>query len=263
MNGTSVVFENVSVAVGGAPILSSVNASVPPGSFTAVIGGNGAGKTTLLLALLGEVHHQGAIHVTLCSGTHRPRIGYVPQRLDFDRSMPITVMEVMAMGRQRLPLWFGVRRRFREEAAELLAAVGVAHLADHRFGSLSGGEQQRVMLALALQRNPDLLLLDEPAAGIDYRGEQLLCGLLDRLRAERGFTQIMVTHDLALVTAHATHVICLNRRVVGEGPPSEILTAQVLEATFGVHRGLPDLRGLPSDAGRLDRDAQPVCKECV
>ncbi|MFP5213995.1 MAG: metal ABC transporter ATP-binding protein, partial [Acidobacteriota bacterium] len=111
---------------------------------------------------------------------------------------------------------------------------------------------QRVLLALALalQKDPELLILDEPAAGLDYTGEQLLCGLLDSLRMERGFTQLMVTHDLSVVTAHATHVICLNRKVICEGSPDGVLSSRVLEATFGIHKGLPDPRGIPEETFR-------------
>jgi zinc transport system ATP-binding protein len=261
LKGSAVVFEDVSVELGGVPIVTSVNATVPAGSFTAIIGANGAGKTTLLMTLLGRVAHAGAVTIHPPSSGAKTVIGYVPQRLDFDRTMPLTVMETLAMGRQRRPLWFGVMGNFRSEAAKMLAEVGAAHLADRQFGALSAGEQQRVMLALALQRNPDLLILDEPAAGVDYRGEQLLCGLLDRLRGERRFTQLMVSHDLAVVTAHADHVICLNRRVIMEGHPAEILTPEVLEATFGIHRGLPDAKRLPEQTQR--EAAEPPCKGCV
>lgn len=260
LTGASVAFENVTVERAGVPIVTSVSARAPSGRFTAIIGANGAGKTTLLLALLGKIDHSGRVHLTLPSSDRPIRIGYVPQRFEFDRGMPLTVSEVLLMGRQRRPLFFGSDRRFGPEITDLLEAVGVSHLADRQFGTLSVGEQQRVLLALSLQRKPDLLLLDEPAAGVDYRGEQLLCGLLDSLRERLGFTQIMVSHDLGIVTAHADHVICLNRRLIGEGPPHEILTPEVLEATFGIHRGMPNLEGLPRGT-QLDTDVR--CKECV
>jgi zinc transport system ATP-binding protein len=260
LTGATVSFEDVTVERGGVPIVTSVSATVPPGRFTAIIGANGAGKTTLLLALLGKIDHGGAVRVVTPFPDRPPRIGYVPQRFEFDRGMPLTVIEVLLMGRQRRPLFFGRDKRFGSEVAEILDAVGAAHLADRQLGALSVGEQQRVLLALSLQRGPDLLLLDEPAAGVDYRGEQLLCGLLDTLRERLGFTQVMVSHDLGIVTAHADHVICLNRRLIGEGPPDEILTPDVLEATFGVHRGMPHLEGLPKGT-RLDADTR--CKECT
>ena len=251
---SAVVFENVSVTAGGVRILENVSAAVPRGSATAIIGPNGAGKTTLLLSLLGQQPHEGQIRLTAASANGaaaRPaRLGYVPQRLDFDRGMPMTVMEMLAMGRQRTPLWFGARRRVRDAALALLAQVKADHLARRRVGALSGGELQRVLLALAIQQRPDVLILDEPSSGVDIGGGNLLCELLDTLRAEQGFTQIMVTHDLSMVTAHADHVICLNHRVLGQGPTATTLTADVLSATFGIHLGLADLHAMPQIPGQ-------------
>ncbi len=259
--GAAVVFEDVTVESGGVPIVSSVSATVPAGSFTAIIGANGAGKTTLLMALLGKISFKGRVTFGGTSGGRQRRIGYVPQRLDFDRGIPLTVTEALVMGRQRRPLWFGVQKESREEAGKLLEMVGARHLADRLFGNLSAGEQQRVLLALALQQKPELLILDEPAAGVDYQGEKLLCRVLESLRGQHGFTQLMVSHDLAVVTAHADHVICLNRKVIGEGPPARILTPEVLEATFGIHRGLPDLTVLPEESRAGEGEVR--CKDCV
>jgi zinc transport system ATP-binding protein len=176
--------------------------------------------------------------------------------MDFDRGMPITAMDLMVMGEQRLPLWFGIRRRRRQAAMDLLTAVKAEHLAGRRLGALSGGEMQRVLLALAIGQRPDILVMDEPAAGVDVAGENLLCELLERLRAERGFTQLMVTHDLSLVTAHATHVICLNRRVTGQGPTQATLNADVLAATFGIHLGLAHVHEVFHEP-----DANSRCRE--
>ena len=247
--GVAVRFADLTVTLGGVSILDGVGAEVPAGGCTAIVGPNGAGKTTLLLAFLGEIEYQGRIHVAPGRGGRPARLGYVPQRLQFDRYMPLTVTEFLAMGPQRSPLWLGLRKVQRQRAAALLESVRAGHLATRRLGALSGGELQRVLLALALQQDPDLLLLDEPAAGVDIRGGQVLCELLESLRAERRFTQIMVSHDLAVVTAHATHVICLNRRVLAEGAPRTVLTPETLLATFGLHRGVPDARAMPPAAG--------------
>jgi zinc transport system ATP-binding protein len=242
-----VTFDNVSVTLGGVRILESVSAVVPEGSATAIIGPNGAGKTTLLLAMLGQAPYTGRIQLGHARG--RVRLGYVPQRLSFDRGMPITVVDLLVLGRQRRPLWLGSSAPKRRAAMELLSAVQAERLARRRLGALSGGELQRVLLALAIQQEPDILILDEPAAGVDIGGESLLCELLERLQRQRGFTQIMVTHDLSLVTAHATHVICLNRRVMGQGPTRSTLTNDVLAATFGIHLGLADLHAAPRPSG--------------
>ncbi len=245
-NGATVMFENVTVTIGGNSILDGISARVPEGSCTAIVGPNGAGKTTMLLALLGEVPYTGGIRISRRDEGRHLRIGYVPQRLQFDLGMPLTVLEFMVMGWQRSPLWFGVRRVYRERALELLASVKVDGLERRRIGALSGGEMQRVLLALALGQEPDLLVLDEPASGVDFQGEHVFCELLDKLRCEHGFTQLMVSHDLPTVTHHATHVICLNRKVAAEGSPREVLTAETLTAIFGIHMGLVDSRALPN-----------------
>ena len=117
---------------------------------------------------------------------------------------------------------------------------------------------QRALLALALQQDPDLLVLDEPAAGVDFRGEYLFCEILDRLRAEHDFTQLMVSHDLATVTHHATHVILLNRHVAAEGKPKAVLTPDNLSAVFGQHMGLVAMRGMPEDRSTC---TAPCCRE--
>lgn len=242
---TAVMFENVTIERGGVSILDNVTASVPRGGCTAIIGPNGAGKTTLLLALLGEMSYKGRIH-TACNVTGGcSRVGYVPQRLTFDRGMPITVSEFLAMGSQKKPLWFGIRADLKKKGIELLSEVKADQLVERKLGELSGGEMQRVLLALALQQEPELLVLDEPAAGVDFQGEHVFCDLLDMLRKEKGFTQLMVSHDLPTVTHHASHVICLNRRVAAEGPPREALTNTNLTAIFGMHMGLVDSRSMP------------------
>ena len=241
----AVRFEKVTVERGGVSILDAVSATAPQGSCTAIIGPNGAGKTTLLMALLGEISYQGRI--LLGNGKKTPRIGYVPQRLSFDRGMPLTVSEFLAMGFQKKPLWFGIARNIHQYSREILAQVKAEHLAPRKIGALSGGELQRVLLALALRQDPDLLVLDEPSAGVDFRGELIFCELLDNLRNRKGFTQLMVSHDLATVTHHATHVICLNRKVAAEGPPRQTLTGENLTAIFGMHMGLVSSHSMPDN----------------
>ncbi|MCL1981032.1 MAG: metal ABC transporter ATP-binding protein [Proteobacteria bacterium] len=253
---SAVRFDTVTVEQGGISILDRVSATVPKGSCTAIIGPNGAGKTTLLLALLGEINYQGRI--VLGAGDQPPRIGYLPQRLAFDRGMPLTVDEFLVMGFQKKPLWFGLNAALRRKARESLALVKADHLADRAIGALSGGELQRVLLALALGQEPELLVLDEPSAGVDFQGELIFCEQLDELRRQRGFTQLMVSHDLAVVTHHATHVICLNRKVAAEGEPRQTLTAENLTAIFGMHMGLVNSRSMPGDQAVC---SAPCCQE--
>ncbi len=243
----AVVFSEVTVTRGDVPILEGVTAMVPRGSVTAIVGPNGAGKTTLLLALLGEIPYCGSITTHGRPGNGGVRIGYVPQRLTFDRGIPLTVTEFLMAGVQRRPLWLGVSRGLREQSLHLLDSLNARYLAERTLGALSAGELQRVLLALALRQDPDLLLLDEPAAGIDFQGEYVFCEMLDILR-ERNLTQLMVSHDLATVMHHADHVICLNRRVAAEGPPKAVLTREILSLVFGPHMGLVDLQALANGA---------------
>jgi len=250
----AVVFRGVTVARGETVILEDVTAKVPLRENTAIIGPNGAGKTTLLQALLGHMPHQGEI--VFSGSNQRPRVGYVPQRFAFDRGLPVTVLEFLVMGLQRRPLWLGVGSRFRDRAVELLEAVQAEKLLGSHLGSLSGGEMQRVLLALALQQDPELLVLDEPSAGVDVKGGKVFCELLEELGRKWGFTQLMVSHDLATVTHHASHVICLNRRVVAEGPPDQVLTAGVLKSLFGIHMGVVD-SGILADSPSSDGENKP------
>ena len=239
--GAAVSVRNLSVRHGAVAVLDNVSLEIAPGESVALVGPNGAGKTTLVDAILGNI--PGPVTVTTASGVPA-RIGYVPQRFAFDRALPMTVDEFLATFRQRFPLWAGIRRRAARRSGELLQQVHAAHLGGRRLGALSGGELQRVLLAAALGQEPDLLILDEPGAGVDAVGEGLFCELLEHLRAERGFTQILVSHNLALVTAHAERVFILNRRLVAEGPPCETLSARNLEAAFGVH--MTPLDGCPA-----------------
>ena len=228
----SLCFDRVSLSRGGNRILDNVCATAPGGGSTVLVGPNGAGKTTLLLCLIGQLAYEGTICVS--GGVRKPRTAYVPQTLSMDRSLPLRVAEFLALGRQRRPLWLGLRPSARSEARRLLRMVRAEHLEQSRMGDLSGGELRRVLLAAALAREPDLLVLDEPAAGVDVRGERLFWELLDEARREQGFTQIMVSHNLPLVAHYATHVVCLNKTVCAMGAPRATLTSSTLMDLFGV-----------------------------
>jgi len=243
MTGNAVLLENVNVSAGSIKIIENFSARVPQGTNTAIIGPNGAGKTTIILSILGEIAFSGKI--TFFDKDKRPSIGYVPQRVEFDRALPLTVVEFLSMGMQRTPLWFGIKKKFRDRAEKLLKLVKADHLNTRQIGALSGGEMQRVLLALALLQKPELLILDEPAAGVDLHGEMLFCELLEQLRSEMGFTQLMVSHDLGTVTHHASHVICLNKVLIAQGEPRKILTPHNLSALFGMHMGLVSAKAMP------------------
>ncbi|MDR1608242.1 MAG: metal ABC transporter ATP-binding protein [Deltaproteobacteria bacterium] len=213
-------------------VLRDVTAQFPKGRQTIIIGPNGGGKSTLIHCLLGQIPHQGQIHFA----PPKPRIGYVPQRPDFDRYLPLTSAEFLALGVTKRPIWLGLSGPIRRRIKAALDLVKAGALADKPLGGLSGGETQRVLLAAALLTDPDILILDEPATGVDVYGEQLLCELLEGFK--NSFTVIMVSHDLATARAHGDWIVALNRRVIEEGPPEKIFQPTILSATFGLHQGL-------------------------
>lgn len=203
-NSPAVRVRNFTVAYQGTVVLRNMSFDVPTGSFTAIVGQNGSGKTTLVRAMLGLTPH-AAGEVRFFAqplGEVRARIGYVPQRFDFDRDMPITVAEFLNLARRaEVPP---------SHMLHTLKEVGLTSAAMRkRIGTLSGGQLQRVLIAQAILNNPTLLVLDEPSTGIDVKGEATIMEVLEHLRKEHGTTVLMITHDADLVHTHATHVIRL------------------------------------------------------
>lgn len=229
-------FTDLSVNSNGRQIIEDISAEAPCGSATVIVGPNGAGKTTLLRCLLGEIAYSGQISFFLANGQTclKPIIGYVPQQLMADAQMPLRVYEFMTLAEEKTPLWLGCSRKSRARGSHYLGLVGAEGLKDQRLGNLSGGELRRVLLASALSRKPDLLILDEAEAGVDYRGERMFWQLLDKTRKEFGFTLIMVSHNLPLAAHYATHVICIKQHMLAEGSPQSTLTGARLLALFGV-----------------------------
>lgn len=231
-----VTFRDITVAEGGRIILEDVSAQAPCGSATVIMGPNGAGKTTLLKCVLGEMRYTGQIGFTDAASdpVNSPVIGYVPQQLAVDAHLPLRVYEFLSLGQAQRPLWLGCGRKTRMRARELLALVEAEKLENSRMGSLSGGELRRVLLAAALGRQPQLLILDEAEAGVDYCGERLFWELLDKTRVTQGFTLLMVSHNLPLAAHYATHVICIKQRLVAQGAPETALAGDTLLELFGV-----------------------------
>lgn len=227
--------EDLTVAYGGAPALWDIDLDVPPGVMAAVVGPNGAGKSTLLKAVLGLVPPLAG-HVRIFGlpvAAARGRVAYVPQRQSVDWDFPITVREAVTMGLYGRLGWFrrpGAAERAAAGAA--LAEVGLTDLADRPIGALSGGQQQRAFLARALVQQADLLLLDEPMAGIDAPTEAAIVAVL-RAQVAAGRTVVVVHHDLQTVTRHFDWLVLLNRRIVAQGPVAEVYTAANLRAAYG------------------------------
>lgn len=227
---------HVSVSFSDVLVLDDVSVDLAPGRFLAIVGPNGGGKSTLMRVALGLIQPQRG-HAALFgedAGARPDLIGYVPQLKTFDRTFPATAAELVVTGLRRR--WPGrLARHEREHAAEALGSVGARHLLDRPLARLSGGELQRTYLARALIRRPLLVLLDEPAAGVDFLAEHDLYDLLERYQAETGAAVAMITHDLSAARYHADDVLVLNRRVHGYGAPSEVLTEECLKTAFG-HR---------------------------
>lgn len=227
----------LSVELGGRKVLSDVTADIPGGQITALIGLNGSGKTTLLRAIIGECPYRGQIRFACGHNQAQPNpqhVGYVPQRLNIDARLPLTVRDLLALSLQRWPLFLGISQITRTRIAHMLERVGMAGFIDVPVEGLSGGQLQRVLLALAIDPQPELLLLDEPASGIDFKDQQRFYELIAELNAQTGVTVLLVSHELSMVSQHAHQVLCLrDGRIQCQGPPGEILRAEVLAQTFG------------------------------
>ncbi len=215
----------------GRPVLEDVTLEVPAGSTHLLVGPNGAGKSTLLAAVLGRVEFEGAIRLHWRGAG---RIGYVPQAFHVDRTLPLTVAEFLALSRQRRPVCLGLSRARRRYAERILAGVGLEGFSRRPLGALSGGELQRVLLANALDPEPELLLLDEPATGLDAASQRRFEAVLEDLRHARRTAVLMVSHDLAQTRRLADAITLLDGRVRRSGRPAEVLGEA--GTTFGAAR---------------------------
>ncbi len=229
----------------GKPVLEAINFQVSRGDMVGIIGPNGSGKSTLIKTVLGLVKPlRGEVSVLGRKGSpERHLVGYTPQLELVDWDFPVTVADVALMGRySRRGLFRRTTKEDREAADAALELVNIFGLRDRLIGELSGGQRRRVLLARAMAHNPELLLLDEPMAGLDATAQHQLLDLLDELRA-KGATVVLSTHDLSCVSQRCDKAACLNRRLIAFGKPSEILTEQVLGDTFGTHLLMVHLDG--------------------
>jgi zinc transport system ATP-binding protein len=229
----------VAVNIGGSPILRGVDLLVPAGQLVALIGPNGSGKTTLLRALLGLQPITGGTIKLLGKSNLRDasdRIGYVPQRLALEKSFILSVREFLCLRLQRTRHWFWTSRRRLDAIMEhALDEIGVRPLLDRPLAGLSGGQLQRVLIAFSLLTRPDLLLLDEPTAGVDTPGEQTFYELISAIHKRRNLTVVLVSHDLSMVFRHASWVYALNGVICCEGPPEHVMNAESLKEAYGIH----------------------------
>ena len=230
--------QNVSVKIGGDKILRDVNLHVHCGQMVALIGPNGAGKSTLLKALLGEREFDGNIIFSV-PGSRRAkaRIGYVPQSPNFDPGDPVSVADLFTCCLSRRPAFLGASKKDRELIEECLERVHGEELIDKRVGTLSGGELQRVLLALALEPMPNILILDEPLSGVDIEGQTGLMDMLDEIRRDYDLSILMTTHDFSMLSRYADRVVLIDHEVKCQGTPAEVLDSPEFRAAFHMKEG--------------------------
>ena len=222
---------------GQPPAIEGVDLVVPEGELVGLVGPNGAGKSTLFKSILGLIRPlRGEVRIFGRSVAEaRGDVAYTPQVEEVDWDFPVSVRDVVLMGRWRRTRPFGRwTAEDRDRAADALERVGLAGLAGRQVGRLSGGQRRRVLMARAIARGARLLLLDEPFAGLDAAVQHDLIAILDGLTQD-GRSVLVATHDLSCVASSCDEACCLNRRVQGFGPPSEVLTEDVLTRTFQRH----------------------------
>ncbi|MBX3156054.1 MAG: metal ABC transporter ATP-binding protein [Deltaproteobacteria bacterium] len=216
----AIELERVTIAREGRTVVDGVSLAVEPGTIHLVIGPNGAGKSTLLSAVLGQTPFRGQIRTSFRGNGV---VGYVPQTFVADRTLPITIAEFLALGRQRWPVCLGISRGARARIGEILERVGLAGMERRRIGELSGGELRRVLIGNAIDPAPELLLCDEPATGLDPDAVLELDETLVGLRADSGTTVLMVSHDRAQIRRIADRVTLLHVKVQRTGTADEVL----------------------------------------
>lgn len=227
---------NIGVTIGKEEILKNVNLHIHCKELTVLIGRNGAGKSTLLKAILGEIKHTGDITFmdTKENRAKRLRIGYVPQSINVEKHMPTTVYDLFASLISNKPVWLKKDKKVEQKIKESLKNFEAKHLIDKSIGDLSGGELQRVLLAIATYNEPNLLILDEPVSGIDKNGIKMFFELINQLKKEHDMSIILVSHDLNLVKKYADRVILLDKTILKEGTPEEVFNSASFQKAFGV-----------------------------
>ncbi len=239
--------ENLSVRAGNEFILKDVNLHIHCGELTAIVGRNGAGKTTFMKALLDTVPHSGRIvfegerHSEKIDSqrfsrkrfTTKPVFGYVPQSISVESGTPFCVADLVLASVSKKPVWMRRTKNDAEKAEKILSATGASHLLERKLCDLSGGELQRVMLSLAMNPLPDILLLDEPVSGVDRVGLKSFYELVSSIRRKCDITILLISHDLDLVARHADRVVFINNATAAVGSVKEIFSRGDFVEIFG------------------------------
>ena len=232
---TAISLKDVSVRLGDSPILKDITFDVPKGATTAIIGPNGAGKSILLKTILNQIKKSaGSIDIL---GTPNeqyrkiaPKVSYIPQKIFFDDTFPLTLEGLFSLKTKR---WLGLSQKDDQKMKQLLHRVGINIPTDTRLYTLSGGQLQRVLIAYSLMDDPELVIMDEPAAGIDITGQETIYELLKRIQQEEKITLLLVSHELDIVIRYARQVICLNQKLICAGVPHEVLSDDILQKMYG------------------------------
>lgn len=226
---------HIGVKFGKDVILKDINIHIHCGELTVIIGRNGAGKTTLLKAILGEVEHTG--NITFIDQkdnlTKKIKIGYVPQKINVEKHMPTTVYDLFASCICHIPVFLKKNKKIYGEIKEHLKIFGADSLIDKSIGDLSGGELQRVLIAIATKPTPNLLILDEPVSGIDKNGIRDFYEIINKLKTEYDMSIILVSHDLDLAKKYADKVILIDKEVIKEGVPEDVFQSLEFKNRFG------------------------------
>lgn len=231
MSGPTITIDKLNLTLGNTNILEDVSLEINPGEVHCLIGPNGGGKTSLVRSILGQMPHTGSIKIQNGKGEGKAVIGYVPQFLEFDKSLPVTVNDFMAITCQRRPAFFGLEKAYKKTVDSALDRVGLIGKRNSRLGSLSGGERQRVLFAQALIPAPELLILDEPMAGMDEVGNQIFEKIVLE-SSEDDITVLWIHHDLEQVQRVAQTVTSLNRQILFHGPTKDVLTNENILGMF-------------------------------
>ena len=230
--------QDLSVRFGTDAVLEHVNLHMHCGQIVALIGPNGAGKSTLIRAILGERAYTGSITFSPAGrGPEKLRIGYVPQSPAFDPGDPVSVLDLFGCCLGRRPAFLPAGKRFRTRVLDCLARVHGEALIDKRIGALSGGEVQRVLLALALEPMPHMLILDEPLSGVDVEGMSLLMDMLDEIRRTYDLSILMTTHDFSMLERYCDQVVLIQHQVLAQGAPGEVLSSPAFRRVFHMGGG--------------------------
>ena len=228
----------MSVQIGSDAILKDMNLHIHCGEMVALIGPNGAGKSTFLKAILGQREYEGVIAFSEPGQrSKKPRIGYVPQSPAFDPSDPVSVADLFACCMSKRPAFLGLGKSMETTVLECLDLVHGRDLIHKRIGTLSGGELQRVLLALALEPMPNILILDEPLSGVDVEGMETLMDMLDEIRKTYDLSILMTTHDFSMLPRYADQVALIDGTVQIIGDPETVLNSQAFHDAFRLKGG--------------------------